>query len=42
MIRKKTGIIFEDTMALHKCEWDQGYPENPHRYECIMDRSVFH
>lgn len=36
--RKKTGIIYDDSMALHKCEWDENYPENPERYLAVMDR----
>lgn len=38
VLRLKTGIAYDDIMALHKCEWDDNYPENPQRYHSIMCR----
>lgn len=38
LTRKMTGIVYDDSMLLHKCEWDEKYPENPDRYACVMER----
>lgn len=41
LARKMTGIVYDDSMVLHKCEWDDNYPENPDRYTCVMNRYLF-
>ena len=38
MIRGETGIIYDESMALHRCLWDDNYPENPERYTSVINR----
>ncbi|XP_031335865.1 histone deacetylase 6 isoform X2 [Photinus pyralis] len=38
LIRKPTGIVFDDLTSLHRCEWDPNYIEHPGRFQAIMDR----
>lgn len=38
IVRKQTGLIFDDSMLLHKCQWDPNYPECPERYLSIIQR----
>lgn len=38
IIRKQTGLIFDESMLLHKCQWDPGYPECPERYQRVIER----
>lgn len=38
MVRGDTGIIYDDSMAIHCCLWDQSYPECPERYISVMNR----
>ncbi|KRT84761.1 hypothetical protein AMK59_348 [Oryctes borbonicus] len=38
MVRKKTGVCYDNRMTLHKCEWDEKYPENPQRYSAVIER----
>ncbi|KAK9723163.1 Histone deacetylase domain [Popillia japonica] len=38
IIRKQTGVCFDDRMSLHECEWDRNYPENPQRYHAVIER----
>ncbi|CAO1355069.1 unnamed protein product [Diamesa tonsa] len=38
MVRGETGIIYDDSMAIHCCLWDQSYPECPERYISVMNR----
>ncbi|XP_071054540.1 histone deacetylase 6 isoform X2 [Onthophagus taurus] len=40
LVRKRTGLTYDDNMALHECPWDEHYPENPLRYIRIFDRFV--
>jgi histone deacetylase 6 len=38
MIRKDTGIVYDHSMAEHKCLWDSNYPECPDRYHKVFKR----
>lgn len=38
MIRGETGIIYEESMAEHRCLWDQNYPECPERLTSVINR----
>ncbi|XP_017785966.1 PREDICTED: histone deacetylase 6 isoform X1 [Nicrophorus vespilloides] len=38
MVRKPTGVIYNNDMLRHKCVWDSRYPENPDRYSAIIQR----
>ena len=38
MIRKNTGIVFDCSMAEHRCFWDDGYPECPERFTRVLQR----
>ncbi|KAF2878979.1 hypothetical protein ILUMI_27189 [Ignelater luminosus] len=38
LIRKQTGIIYDDRMTLHECPWDPNYPEKPDRYQVVLQR----
>lgn len=38
MIRGDTGIIYDESMALHRCLWDESYPECPERYSSVINR----
>ncbi|KAJ8683629.1 hypothetical protein QAD02_019421 [Eretmocerus hayati] len=38
MTRKETGVVFERSMAEHKCLWDEGYPECPQRFTRVIER----
>ncbi|GJQ69943.1 putative histone deacetylase [Trypoxylus dichotomus] len=40
IVRKKTGVCYDNKMTLHKCEWDEKYPENPQRYCAVMERCI--
>lgn len=37
-IRGDTGIIYDESMALHRCLWDQTYPECPERFTSVINR----
>lgn len=37
----KTGIIFDDSMILHRCLWTRS-DECPERYQCVKDRLEFY
>lgn len=38
MIRGKTGVIYDGSMAQHLCLWDESYPECPERYTSVINR----
>lgn len=38
MIRKDTGLVFDRSMAEHKCLWDPNYPECPARLTQVLQR----
>lgn len=38
LIRKQTGVIYDDRMTLHECPWDPNYPEKPDRYRVVLER----
>ncbi|KAL0119653.1 hypothetical protein PUN28_007827 [Cardiocondyla obscurior] len=38
LTRKETGLVFDRSMAEHKCIWDPNYPECPARFTRVMQR----
>ncbi|KAK0180458.1 hypothetical protein PV327_006097 [Microctonus hyperodae] len=38
MIKLDTGLIFDQSMAEHRCLWDENYPECPERFTRILER----
>lgn len=38
MIRGETSVIYDESMILHKCLWDESYPENGERFTSVMNR----
>lgn len=38
MVRKKTGLVFDQSMAEHECLWDPNYPECPARFTQVLQR----
>lgn len=36
--RKKTGIVFDESMIEHECLWDSNYPECPARFTQVLER----
>lgn len=38
LIRKPTGLIYEELTSMHKCEWDPDYIEHPGRFDAILER----
>lgn len=40
VVRRKTGVIFDDYNTKHKNEWDPTHPECPERYLCVIKRYV--
>lgn len=38
MIRKDTGIVYDRSMAEHRCLWDDNYPECPERFTRVLQR----
>lgn len=38
MIRGETGIIYDESMAQHRCLWDESYPECPERFTSVINR----
>lgn len=37
-VRGETGLIYDNSMAVHRCLWDETYPECPERYKSVMER----
>lgn len=37
-IRGETGVIFDESMAEHKCLWEKNHPERPERFLRIIER----
>ncbi|XP_012259593.2 histone deacetylase 6 isoform X2 [Athalia rosae] len=40
MTRKETGLVYEPSMAEHRCLWDKSYPECPERFTRILERCM--
>lgn len=38
MIKLETGLVFDQSMAEHRCLWDENYPECPERFTRILER----
>ncbi|XP_064091275.1 histone deacetylase 6-like [Macrobrachium nipponense] len=38
IIRGRTGVVYDEAMAKHKCPWDDAYPECPDRLLSCLDR----
>ncbi len=38
MAYTETGIVYDDSMAEHKCLWDYSYPECPERFTKVLER----
>ncbi|KAK6627559.1 hypothetical protein RUM44_010037 [Polyplax serrata] len=38
IVRKNTGIVYNDEMTKHFCTWDENYPECPERFTAILQR----
>lgn len=38
MVRGDTGIVYDRSMAEHRCLWDDNYPECPERFTRVMER----
>lgn len=38
MIRGDTGLVYDNSMAEHKCLWDSSYPECPERFTRVLER----
>ncbi|XP_064091423.1 uncharacterized protein LOC135205071 isoform X2 [Macrobrachium nipponense] len=38
VIRGRTGVVYDEAMAKHKCPWDDAYPECPDRLLSCLDR----
>lgn len=38
MIRGMTGIVYDRSMADHRCLWDDNYPECPERFIKTLER----
>ncbi|XP_068213599.1 uncharacterized protein HDAC6 isoform X1 [Palaemon carinicauda] len=38
IVRGKTGVVYDEAMARHKCPWDESYPECPERLLQSLDR----
>lgn len=38
LVRGETGVIYDESMALHRCLWDQSYPECPERFTSVITR----
>ncbi|XP_071547214.1 uncharacterized protein HDAC6 isoform X2 [Panulirus ornatus] len=38
IIQGKTGVVYDERMAEHRCLWDENYPENPERLMVTLQR----
>lgn len=38
LTRKDTGVVYDVSMADHKCLWDPHYPECPERFTRVLQR----
>ncbi|XP_015110573.1 histone deacetylase 6 [Diachasma alloeum] len=38
MIRGPTGVVYDRSMAEHRCLWDDKYPECPERFTRVLER----
>lgn len=38
MIRTETGLVYDKSMAEHRCLWDDNYPECPERFTRVFQR----
>ncbi|OXU23235.1 hypothetical protein TSAR_003178 [Trichomalopsis sarcophagae] len=38
MVRKDTGLVYDESMAEHRCLWDENYPECPERFTRVFQR----
>ncbi|CAL1678585.1 unnamed protein product [Lasius platythorax] len=38
IVRKETGLVFDQSMAEHECLWDSNYPECPARFTRVLQR----
>lgn len=38
MIRGSTGVVYDRSMAEHRCLWDTNYPECPERFSRVLER----
>ncbi|KAG7171304.1 histone deacetylase 6-like [Homarus americanus] len=38
IVRGKTGVVYDERMAQHRCLWDQNYPECPERLLHTLER----
>lgn len=38
MTQRPTGLIYDETMAQHRCLWDDKHPECPQRFERVLER----
>nr|XP_014087737.1 histone deacetylase 6 isoform X1 [Bactrocera oleae] len=38
IIQKPTGIVYDESMAQHRCLWDENHPERPERFTRVLER----
>ncbi|KAK8746020.1 hypothetical protein OTU49_017225, partial [Cherax quadricarinatus] len=38
IVRGKTGVVYDERMAEHRCLWDENYPERPERLLHTLER----
>ena len=38
MVRKPTGVVYDERLMEHKCLWDDEFPERPERFSAVVER----
>lgn len=38
LVRGRTGLVYDDRMAEHRCLWDPEFPECPERFTRVLER----
>lgn len=38
IIQKPTGIVYDESMAQHRCLWDENHQERPERFTRVLER----